>query len=56
MAPFAIVAGSPPEVAEQLAPFAGAEVDQIVARTMGLGDDLDLETIECLAEVRGLLA
>jgi alkanesulfonate monooxygenase SsuD/methylene tetrahydromethanopterin reductase-like flavin-dependent oxidoreductase (luciferase family) len=51
----AIVAGSPSEVAEDLASWSTLGVDQIVARTMGLGDDLDLETIECLADVRRLI-
>ena len=51
-----IAAGNPAEVAEQLAPFGEVGVRQIVARTMGLADDVDLETIECLAEVRRLLS
>lgn len=52
----AVLAGNPAEVAEQLAPWAERGVDQIIARTMGLGDAIDLETIECLGEVRSLLA
>ncbi len=51
-----VAAGSPADVAEQLAPLAGAGARQIVARTMGLAEATDLETIECLGEVRRLLA
>ncbi len=50
-----VVAGSPIEAAEQLAPFAALGVDQIVVRTMGISPDTDLETIRSLAEVRTLL-
>jgi len=50
-----IVAGTPAEAAEQLAVWAEHGVDQIVARTMGLSPEFDLETIECLAEVRRLI-
>lgn len=50
-----IVAGSPAEAAEQIAAWDELGVEQIVARTMGLGDSLDVETIECLGEVRRLI-
>jgi alkanesulfonate monooxygenase SsuD/methylene tetrahydromethanopterin reductase-like flavin-dependent oxidoreductase (luciferase family) len=51
-----LIVGSPVEVAEQLAPFREIGVDQIVARTMAISPELDLETIECLGEVRRLIA
>lgn len=51
-----LVVGSPAEVADQLTVWARLGVEQVVTRPMGLGDDLDLETIECLGEVGGLLA
>jgi len=51
-----LVIGSPSDAAEQLTVFGDLGVDQIVARTMGLGPELDVETIECLGEVRRLLA
>lgn len=47
-----LVVGSPADAIEQLAPWAEAGVDQIVARTMGIASEVDLETIELLAEVR----
>lgn len=47
-----LVVGSPADAIEQLAPWAEAGVDQIVARTMGIAPEVDLETIELLAEVR----
>ena len=50
-----IVAGTPDDAAEQLAEYADLGVDQIVTRTMGLGEAVDLETIECLGELRRLL-
>ena len=50
-----VVAGTPAEAAEQLAPFAALGVDQIVVRTMGISRDTDLETIRSLAEVKHLL-
>jgi alkanesulfonate monooxygenase SsuD/methylene tetrahydromethanopterin reductase-like flavin-dependent oxidoreductase (luciferase family) len=46
-----LFAGGPAHVAEQLAAWSDRGVDQILARTMGLGDADDLATIECLAEV-----
>lgn len=47
-----LVVGSPAEAAERLAVWADVGVDQIVVRTMGVDPLVDLETIECLAEVR----
>jgi len=51
-----VFAGSPRDVAAQLAPWAERGVDQIVARTMGIGDAEDLATIELLGEVARELA
>ena len=51
-----LVVGSPAEAAEQLAPWAEAGIAQIVTRTMGTDPAVDLETIECLGEVRRLIA
>ncbi|MDJ0770552.1 MAG: LLM class flavin-dependent oxidoreductase [Ilumatobacter sp.] len=51
-----LVVGTPAEAAEQLAPFAEIGVDQIVARTMGIAPDVDLETIESLGDVRAMLS
>ncbi len=50
-----LVIGSPAEAAEQLSVWADVGVTQIVARTMGIEPSVDLETIECLGEVRRLL-
>jgi alkanesulfonate monooxygenase SsuD/methylene tetrahydromethanopterin reductase-like flavin-dependent oxidoreductase (luciferase family) len=50
-----LIVGTPEEAAEQLAVWSQLGVDQIVARTMGISDDHDLETIERLAEVRRLI-
>ena len=50
-----LVVGTPSEAADRLAAWAEAGVDQIVARTMGVDPAVDLETIECLAEVRSAL-
>jgi alkanesulfonate monooxygenase SsuD/methylene tetrahydromethanopterin reductase-like flavin-dependent oxidoreductase (luciferase family) len=51
-----LLVGTPAEVAEQLAPWAEAGVQQVVVRTMGIEPAVDLETIDCLAEVKRLLA
>jgi alkanesulfonate monooxygenase SsuD/methylene tetrahydromethanopterin reductase-like flavin-dependent oxidoreductase (luciferase family) len=50
-----LVVGTPDEAAEQLRVWSDLGVDQIVARTMGLSPEHDLETIECLAEVRRVI-
>ncbi len=50
-----IVAGNPQQVVEQLADLEGLGVDEVVARTMGIATDVDLETIACLGEVRSWL-
>ena len=50
-----VPAGNPERVAELLAPWADAGVDQIVTRPLGLGAAEDLETVELLGEVRTAL-
>jgi alkanesulfonate monooxygenase SsuD/methylene tetrahydromethanopterin reductase-like flavin-dependent oxidoreductase (luciferase family) len=50
-----LVTGTPADAAEQLSVWSGLGVDQIIARTMGIDPDLDVETIEHLGEVRRLL-
>jgi alkanesulfonate monooxygenase SsuD/methylene tetrahydromethanopterin reductase-like flavin-dependent oxidoreductase (luciferase family) len=50
-----LFAGDANDVAEQLSIWAERGVDQVVTRTMGLGEDDDLATIAGLAEVRARL-
>jgi alkanesulfonate monooxygenase SsuD/methylene tetrahydromethanopterin reductase-like flavin-dependent oxidoreductase (luciferase family) len=50
-----VLAGDPEQVAGQLADLDDLGVDQVVARTMGISPDVDLETIDSLGAVRGLL-
>lgn len=56
MARSALVVGTPEDAAEHLARFGEAGVDQIVARTMGLDPEVDLETIDLLADVRRMIS
>jgi alkanesulfonate monooxygenase SsuD/methylene tetrahydromethanopterin reductase-like flavin-dependent oxidoreductase (luciferase family) len=51
-----VVCGSPPEVAERLAPFAEFGFDEIVARAMTVPQEVALATAAGLGEVRSLLA
>ena len=51
----AVVAGTPAEVADQLAPFAQLGFADIICRCMTVDQPLAVETIELLAEVRDLL-
>jgi alkanesulfonate monooxygenase SsuD/methylene tetrahydromethanopterin reductase-like flavin-dependent oxidoreductase (luciferase family) len=51
-----LLAGTPDDVAESLAPFADLGVDQIIGRTMGLDPAVDLDTIAGLGRVRSLLS
>jgi len=50
-----IVAGTPDDVAAQLAPIRDLGVDEVMIRTMGVDPDADLETIEGLGAVREAL-
>lgn len=50
-----VLAGTPDDVAEQLAPLAGLGVDEIMIRTVGVSAAVDLETIELLRAVRLLV-
>ncbi|NNE73463.1 MAG: LLM class flavin-dependent oxidoreductase [Acidimicrobiales bacterium] len=50
-----VVAGTPAEVADQLAPFAELGFDDVIVRCMSVTQPEALETIELLAEVRSLL-
>ena len=50
-----IVAGTPDDVAEQLAPIRALGVDEVMIRTMGVDPDADVETIELLGSVRDML-
>jgi alkanesulfonate monooxygenase SsuD/methylene tetrahydromethanopterin reductase-like flavin-dependent oxidoreductase (luciferase family) len=50
-----IVAGTPDDVAEQLAPIRDLGIDEVMIRTMGVDSDADLETIELLGSVRDML-
>ncbi len=51
-----IVAGTPDDVIEQLAPIRDMGIDEVTIRTIGVDPDSDLETIELLGEVRAALA
>ena len=51
-----LFAGDPPQVAEQFAAWSERGVDQIITRTMGLGDADDLATIESLGRVAERIA
>ena len=45
MSPEMVVAGTPEDVASQLAPLADLGIDEVMVRTMGISPDVDLETI-----------
>ncbi len=51
-----IVAGSPAEVGEQLAPLVDLGIDEVMLRTMGIDPATDLETLACAGEVRAALS
>ncbi len=51
-----IVAGTADDVAAELAPFAKLGVDEVLLRTIGASREVDIETIECLGDVRAALA
>ncbi len=51
----AVVAGTPAEVAEQLAPFAALGFSDVICRCMNVEQALAVETVELLGEVRALL-
>ncbi len=51
-----IVAGTPAEVAAEVAPFGELGVDEVLMRTIGASPEDDIRTIEGLGEVRELLA
>ncbi len=45
MSPEMVVAGTPEDVAAQLAPLDDLGIDEVMVRTMGISPDVDLETI-----------
>jgi alkanesulfonate monooxygenase SsuD/methylene tetrahydromethanopterin reductase-like flavin-dependent oxidoreductase (luciferase family) len=47
-----VVAGTPEDVIDALAPLSALGVDEIMLRTMGVSPGVDLETIELLGRVR----
>lgn len=51
-----LIVGSPADAAQQLGAWAERGVDQVVTRPMGLADDTDIETVECLGHVASLAA
>lgn len=56
MAPEQVLVATPEEAIEALAPFAELGIAQVVARTMGLSETSDIETIEHLGAVGDALA